>query len=223
MANISLFAAVPAEKWAENPTIARSFGEAMGGTAGRIAIALGIAISCLGATVTGFFGGARLIASTAQSQQLTYILASQSRKFETPVAALVFQGIITWLFTFLDDLEVLIEYFGIASWIFYLLTGVALLVLRCRQPDLERPFRVWIILPILFCILALVLVITPIFDSWLDLVGSLLAIGSGIPFWLYQEQKYLPRVQLFLRKIVRAIPGLSKPLTLPKRSCGKFQ
>jgi len=40
------------------------------------------------------------------------------------------------------DIFTLIDFFSFSAWIFYGLTMASLLILRWRQPDLPRPFRV---------------------------------------------------------------------------------
>jgi amino acid transporter len=46
----------------------------------------------------------------------------------------------------------LINFFSVVSWTFYLLTVLGLLVLRVKEPHLERPYRTWIGTPIIFCL-----------------------------------------------------------------------
>jgi amino acid transporter len=47
----------------------------------------------------------------------------------------------------------MIEYTAPVFWFFFLLTGIALFVLRWREPDAQRPFRVplYPLTPIVFC------------------------------------------------------------------------
>jgi amino acid transporter len=45
----------------------------------------------------------------------------------------------------------LLNFFSVTSWTFYLLTVLGLLVLRVKEPHLERPYRAWIVTPIIFC------------------------------------------------------------------------
>jgi basic amino acid/polyamine antiporter, APA family len=47
----------------------------------------------------------------------------------------------------------MVEFTAPVFWLFFLLTGLALFVLRRREPELDRPFRVPLfpILPAIFC------------------------------------------------------------------------
>jgi amino acid transporter len=50
----------------------------------------------------------------------------------------------------------LLNFFSVTSWTFYLLTVLGLLVLRVKEPHLNRPYKAWIITPITFCIVSAV-------------------------------------------------------------------
>jgi amino acid transporter len=71
-------------------------------------------------------------------------------------------------------------------WLFFLLTGLSLFILRRRDPDVERPFRVpfYPITPIIFCLTsAYMLYRSVIYAGGLTLVGLLL-LAIGLPlFW----------------------------------------
>jgi amino acid transporter len=43
----------------------------------------------------------------------------------------------------------------VTSWAFYLVTVLGLLVLRIKEPHLDRPYRTFIITPIIFCAVSL--------------------------------------------------------------------
>lgn len=45
----------------------------------------------------------------------------------------------------------LLNFFSVVSWSFYLLTVLGLLVLRVKEPHLERPYKTWLVTPVTFC------------------------------------------------------------------------
>jgi amino acid transporter len=65
-------------------------------------------------------------------------------------AALLLVGIGT---AFGSGFKAMVEFTAPVFWLFFLLTGLSLFVLRRREPELPRPFRVpWYpLLPLLFC------------------------------------------------------------------------
>ena len=60
------------------------------------------------------------------------------------ITLLIFQSIIALIMIIPDasSFSTLIDYFTFASWIFYGLTFLSVIVLRFRRPDWERPFKV---------------------------------------------------------------------------------
>ena len=76
----------------------------------------------------------------------------------TPVNALLTQGVVALALVALGSLtrrgfETMVEYTAPVFWLFLCLTGVALLVLRRRDADRARPFRVplYPLTPLAFC------------------------------------------------------------------------
>lgn len=59
----------------------------------------------------------------------------------------------------------LLNFFSVASWTFYLLTVLGLLVLRVKEPHLDRPYRAWLVTPIVFCAVSMFLLLMPIFAA----------------------------------------------------------
>ncbi|HEX8439954.1 APC family permease [Archangium sp.] len=85
-------------------------------------------------------------------------LGRWSARADSPVNALLVQGAIALAlvgvgFITRRGFETMVEYTAPVFWFFFLLTGVSLLVLRRREPDVVRPFRVplYPLTPLLFC------------------------------------------------------------------------
>lgn len=69
-----------------------------------------------------------------------------------------------------------------AEWVFYVSTVVGLLILRRREPGLERPYRPIVILPIVFVVVGtLVIIRSAIFAPIQSgLLAGLFVIGTVI-------------------------------------------
>jgi len=123
------------------------------------ALVLGIAVvtaalSTLNATV---FTGARTNYALGRDFALFGFLG-QWHERGTPVNALLLQGVIALLLVLLasftpDGFQTMVAYTAPAFWLFFLLTGVSLFLLRRQQPLNPAPFRVplYPLTPILFC------------------------------------------------------------------------
>lgn len=81
--------------------------------------------------------------------------------------------------------DVLFTYVIFGATIFYMLAAASVFVLRKREPDLPRAFRVpfypWT--PILFCVASLVLLVSMLVEKPVESVTGLGLIAAGIPFF----------------------------------------
>ncbi|KFY35835.1 hypothetical protein V494_05560 [Pseudogymnoascus sp. VKM F-4513 (FW-928)] len=76
---------------------------------------------------------------------------SETGLFFTPVNALVFNAATAVVYIIMGDFSTLLTFYGVAGYSFYFLTVLGLIVLRVREPHLERPYKTWISTPIIFC------------------------------------------------------------------------
>ena len=120
---------------------------------GRLIAAL-ICISALGAINGLIFTGARISYAVGADYRQFRILGKWHPRTQTPVFALLLQGLIAvglilLLGTFLDT----ILYTAAAVYTFYLATNLAVIVLRFKEPQIERPYRVtgYPVTTIIFC------------------------------------------------------------------------
>ncbi len=118
------------------------------------AISLLICLSALGAMNGLIFAGARISHALGEDYRLFSRLGRWSRRFETPASALWVQGGMTVaLLVLAGSFQGVLLYTTGVLWAFFLATGVSLFVLRAREPDQPRPYKVtgypWT--PLLFC------------------------------------------------------------------------
>ena len=64
-----------------------------------------------------------------------------------------------------------------------MLAVLSLLVLRVTDPYCARPFKVWTIVPIVFCLLSAGLLILSIWQAPLESILALLFLFVGVPFY----------------------------------------
>lgn len=113
------------------------------------------ALSTLNATV---FTGARTNYALGRDFELFGFLGGWHERSDSPVNALLVQGAIALLLVLLasftpDGFQTMVAYTAPAFWLFFLLTGTSLFVLRRKPPVNADPFRVpfYPVTPILFC------------------------------------------------------------------------
>lgn len=163
---------------------------------GRRLISLLICVSALGAINGLIFTGARIYYAMGQDHRLYAWLGRWNPRLGTPVNSLVVQALITLPLVVgfgltQDGFSSLVNFTTPVFWIFFLLVGISLFVLRAREPQVARPYRVplYPVVPLLFCASSLFMVYASI--SWAvsqrsyDALWSigLLAAGMLLAAW----------------------------------------
>jgi APA family basic amino acid/polyamine antiporter len=145
------------------------------GDTGAVLVSLIVAIAALTSANATAITGARTACALGRSFPALRWLGRWSTEHDTPANALLTQSAIALLLVVggafaRDGFTLAVEYTAPVFWLFLLLVGVALLVLRFREPGVERPFRVplYPILPAIFCLTC----------AWL-LYASLAHTGAG--------------------------------------------
>ncbi len=117
-------------------------------------IVIAASLSTLNATT---FTGARTNYALGRDFPVFRVLGVWREQSNAPVNALLLQGAVALVLVLLasftpDGFETMVAYTAPAFWLFFMLTGVSLFVLRRKQPLAENPFRVplYPLTPILF-------------------------------------------------------------------------
>lgn len=106
--------------------------------------------------------------------------------FFTPVNAIVFNALLTSVYMFVGEFSTLLTFYGVAGYSFYFLTVLGLIVLRVKEPNLERPYRTWISTPIIFCCVSLFLLSRAVFAQPLQTVIVVAFIVAGVPVYCWR-------------------------------------
>ena len=110
---------------------------------GRL-ISVLVCVSALGAVNGLIFTGARISYAVGADHRAFRLLGTWSGRTGTPVRALLAQGALAVLLIFaLGSFVDTIIYTAAAVYSFYMATSLAVIILRFREPDVERPYRVF--------------------------------------------------------------------------------
>jgi APA family basic amino acid/polyamine antiporter len=123
--------------------------------------ALLVMVSALGANNGMIFTTARIYSAFGSDHRLFDTFSHWSRRLGTPVRALIVQAVLSSGYVIgvslrwkdRDGFDALVDSTAAVFWLFFLLTGIALFMLRYQEPDQPRPFRVpgYPVLPLIFC------------------------------------------------------------------------
>lgn len=129
------------------------------GDAARKIISLMIAISVLTSINATIIVGARTSYAMGKDWPLLHHLGVWDAIRNTPVNALWTQGIASLFLVILGTMigggfKSMVEFTAPVFWLFFLLAGISLFILRNREPHIPRPFKVpfYPILPVIFCL-----------------------------------------------------------------------
>ncbi|KAF8478561.1 L-methionine transporter [Russula ochroleuca] len=152
LANISYFVVLDKSTVGLSNTVALDFGRALFGPVGGSVFAFMVAFSCFGALNGSFFTAGRLIYVAGREGYLPALFGRLHPTRKTPLNAMLLQASITIAFILLGGgFRSLINFTVVASWAFFFLTVLGVVILRIKEPTLERPYRTWITTPLIFC------------------------------------------------------------------------
>lgn len=181
---------------AESEAVAAKLMRRAVGEAGAVLISLLIAVCTLGTTNAAIFTGARTNYALGLDFSLFAFLGRWHQRAHTPTHALLLQGAITLLLVLLGTLtrqgfETMVDYTAPVFWFFFLLTGVSLLVLRVREPEVSRPFRVPVypLTPILFCGICAYLLYSSVAYTGVGAFISVAVVVAGVPLLLWNRPR----------------------------------
>jgi amino acid transporter len=200
--NLAYVSVMGLEGMKESKALAADMMKLTFGEAGAVVLSLIViaaALSTLNATV---FTGARTNYAVGRDYAMFSALGRWKEGTNAPVNALLLQGAIALALVLLasltpDGFETMVAYTAPAFWLFFMLTGVSLFILRRQAPAQPNPFRVplYPLTPILFILMCA-------FMLWSSTsyalsknpgsIGAQLGIGVmllGIPLMLFARKR----------------------------------
>ena len=132
-------------------------------------VAMAVAISAFGVLNAQLLSGPRLLYGMAQDGRFFSTFGRMSKRFGTPLSAIVLIGTMALVLLFIagmDGVGMLLTGVVFIDGIFFVLTGAALIVLRRKRADADRPVRVplYPLVPLLFVLGELGIVIGAYLD-----------------------------------------------------------
>jgi len=154
-------------------------------------ISLLICISALGALNGLIFTGARISYAVGSDHRLFHWLGRWHPRLGTPAVALLLQGAIAVvLLIVLGSFVNAVLYTAATVYSFYLASTLAVIVLRFKEPGVERPCRVWgyPLVPLAFAgVCAFLIYSAVVYKPAIAAVsGALLLLG--LPLWRWSQR-----------------------------------
>jgi APA family basic amino acid/polyamine antiporter len=153
-----------------------------------IVLVVGAALSTVNATI---FTGARTNFALGRDFSLFRVLGSWKRDGETPANALLLQAVIALALVggasvTRSGIQAMVDYTAPVFWLFFLLTGISLFVLRGRTPEAAQPFRVplYPITPLLFCAICAYMLYSSVTFTGVGALYGMAIVAAGLPVLL---------------------------------------
>jgi amino acid transporter len=162
------------------------------GPAGGTAISLVVMAAVLTSANATLLMGSRMVWAFGRDYPLFAPLGRWSSRASSPVNAILLQGALALLLVGFGSVsragfETMVAYTAPVFWLFFLLTGISLFVLRRRDPAAPRPFQVplYPVTPALFCAACAYLLWSSVLYAGPGAVAGLVVLGTGLlPWWL---------------------------------------
>lgn len=189
--NVSFLSVLSIETMSSSSLVASDAAVVIVGTMGASIIAIAIMISMFGANNAFVFTAPRIYYAMARERLFFPSMAKLHATSSTPIIALLAQCVWASVLVFLGTFNQLITYIVFAIWIFYAMSCAAVIILRKRNPEADRPYKTfgYPFTPIIFILFAIGLVINTILESPKDAAIGLLLIFSGLPVYWYWRNK----------------------------------
>ncbi|HMD83240.1 MAG TPA: amino acid permease [Terriglobia bacterium] len=190
LANVAYLKVIPIPQIAATTRVGAALAERTLGPIGATLVSVAVLISIVGAINGCILTAARIPFAQAHDGLFFRRFGRVHPRFETPAFAIVLQGLWTAVLVVSGSYENLFSYSMVPAWIFYMLSVAAVFILRRKQPDLPRPYRMWgypytlavfMLVSVWFVVNAFVTAPGPSFTA-------LGIVAAGIPmYWIWRK------------------------------------
>lgn len=166
------------------------------GVPGAFFLSLLVIVCCLGSINATIFTGARTNCALGQDFSVFGFMGGWGQRPSTPTRALLLQGAIALALVFVGTItrngfETMVDYTAPIFWFFFLLSGISLFVLRKREPNVLRPFKVpfypWT--PLFFCIVCGYLLYSSLAYTGVGAIIGVVVVVAGVPVLLWNKSR----------------------------------
>lgn len=146
-------------------------------------VSTGAVIFLLSVMMVMLLGQSRIFMSMSRDGFLPPWLAKIHPKLKTPYVSTIIAGVMTMIFAAIFSIDVMTELCNIGTLFVFIIVCVAILILRKKRPDANRPFKVPFmpVIPILGIIMCLYLMTGLPLSTWLRFTAWI-AAGIAIYF-----------------------------------------
>jgi basic amino acid/polyamine antiporter, APA family len=196
LVNFTYFFVLPIEQLvkvhqAQNEIAAVAVIRSYAGEVGAVILSLLILITTLGCTNSTILMPPRIYYAMAKDGLFFKSAANIHPRYHTPNQAIWIQGIWACILVLSGSFDQLTDMLIFAAFFFYGATALGVFVLRVREPNAERPYKVWgyPIVPALFILFCISLIVVTLITHPREAGIGLGLMLTGLPFYWYWNGK----------------------------------
>ncbi|XP_065203696.1 Y+L amino acid transporter 2-like isoform X1 [Planococcus citri] len=182
LANVAYISVLTPQEMISSHAIAVTFAEHIFGSFTWI-MSLMVAVGAAGSLSVHIMTSSRMCFVGARSGHFPVMLSYINIHKLTPTPSLVFMSILSLVMLCTSDIYVLITYSSFVESFFIMLSVFSVLLSRWNNPNLQRPIRVPLVVPIIFVIVSLFLVILPCYVRPVQVAIGVSITLAGLPVY----------------------------------------
>jgi len=191
LVNVVYFLALPLADMAGEVAVAEKAGRVLFGDRAGTVIGLAVIVSILGSTNGSILTGPRIYYAMARDGLFFKGAANVHPERGTPDRAILLQAVWASILAATGTFSQLFTFVMIVSILFWIAAAGAVIVLRRKQPDLPRPYRVpgypWI--PVVFMLASAGILVSSFIETPKESLAGLVLTALGIPvYFLWHRQ-----------------------------------
>ncbi|XP_026186637.1 cystine/glutamate transporter [Mastacembelus armatus] len=191
--NVAYYTVMSAEELLASEAVAVTFAEKLMGNF-SVAVPVFVALSCYGSMNGGLFALSRMFYVASREGQLPEVLSMIHVRRHTPLAAVFILYPMTIFQLFVGDIYSLLNFMSFLRWLFIGVVVMGLIYLRYTKPDLPRPFKVPLFIPVVFCFTCFSMVFLSLYSDPINTgIGFAISL-TGIPaYYIFLYFNHRPK------------------------------
>ena len=157
------------------------------GSTGAVATAFVIFCSSVGVLNAQLLNYPRIPFAAAKDGLFFRKIAEVDPRTNAPTASILLAGVVASIYAWSGSYSAILGYVAFVAHFFICLAVLAVIVLRIREPDLERPYKVWgyPFTPIAFLLVSVVYLYNLLTAQPQSVLVGIVIVLAGLPFYWY--------------------------------------
>ena len=191
LVNLVYIMALPVDKMKGVARIAEIASTQLFGSTATSFISATIMISIFGCLAASILYHPRVFFAMAEDRTFFQRMAFVHPRYHVPTFAIISQAFWSAFLCLSGTFRDLFEFVVFALVIFYAATGFAVIILRYKQPEIKRPYKVWgyPLIPLFFVLINLAVFLNTVWAQPFKSLVGLIILCIGMPAFLYWRGK----------------------------------